>query len=626
MRAAPLLLVGLLVLVAAWWDGAFDMRYWAPLTLLSLALLLALTLAGTLRTPAWGPAGIALAAIWAFAAYAMLSAAWAESIADAWEGAARTIFYAASFTLAVTVPAGRRGRAWVGAGLLLGVVAIGVATEVRLLAGDTGAFLAGRLNDPIGYRNGTAALFSIAAWPLVGIAARRGFGSGWRAAALAALVLTLGLAFLTQSRGMLIGLAAGGAVSLAIGPDRLRRCWVALAAIALIAIGSGPLLEAYHASGSGTGSASAADIRTAALALALLCAVSFLTGLFAFVFDNGLRSDELARGLRAGAAVALAAVTAIVLVVALVKVGNPVGYAEDKWDEFTAVESTTATGTRLGTVSGPRYDIWRIAVDQFGEAPLVGAGEGGYRFAYYEERRTDRNLADAHSLPLRLLAETGLIGFALFALWLGAVAVAVARRAREEHPVTRTGIAGLAAAGAVVVAQSTVDWLWLIPAVFGLAVLALGLAAHDEDDAGPLALWPLPRTLAALALGAAIVSVGALFLSGIYERRARSEAFESSQASLSAARSAERLNPVSVTPLYLQASALETEGRRGAARDALLEALELESSNFVTLGLLGDLEVRAGNVMRARGYYRRALALNPLDLGLRELSVRAGEQ
>jgi O-antigen ligase len=626
VRAAPLLLIGLLVLVAVWWDGAFDMRYWAPLTLLALALLLALTLAGALRAPAWGPVGVAVAAIWVFAVYAMLSATWAESAADAWEGAARTIFYAASFTLAVAVPAGRRGRTWVAAGLLLGVVAIGVATEARLLAGDTGAFLAGRLNDPIGYRNGTAALFSIAAWPLAGVAARRGVGSGWRAAALAALVLMLGLAFLTQSRGMLIGLTAGGAVSLAIGPDRLRRTWIALAAVVLIALGSDPLLEAYHASGSGTGTASASDIRGAAAVLALLCVVSFLAGLFAFVFDNGLRSDELARGLRATAAAGLVVVAALAVAVALVKVGNPVGYAEDKWDEFTAVESTTVTGTRLGTVSGPRYDIWRIALDQFGEAPVAGAGEGGYRFAYYRERRTDRNLADAHSLPLRLLAETGLIGFGLFLLWVGALALAIARRAREAPPGARVGIAGLAAAGTVVVAQSTVDWLWLIPALFGLAVLALGLAAHGEDDSGPLALWPLPRTLAALALSAAILSVGALFLSGIYERMARSKAFESSQAALSAARSAERLNPVSVTPLYLQASALETEGRRRVARGALLEALEQEPSNFVTLGLLGDLEVRAGNEVGARGYYRRALALNPLDVGLRELSRRGGGQ
>jgi len=621
LKAAPLLVMALLTLAAVWWDGAFDLRYWAPLTLCSLALLLALVLAGTLSFPERGALSLAVVAIWAFAAYAMLSAAWSETAADAWESAARAIFYAALFTLAVTSPAGGQGRRWVGAGLVIGVLLTGVVSEVRLLSGDTGAFLAGRLNDPIGYRNGTAALFSFAAWPLVGFAARRGHASGLRAAALAGAVLLTGLAFLTQSRGMLLGLVCGGIVSLAIGPDRLRRSWLALAVVVAIALGSSPLLAPYHGSGSGTGAAAAADIRHAGVALALLCLGSFLVGLFAFVFDNGLRSPQAARGLRSVAAGGLIVLVSALAVGALVKAGDPVSYAEGKWDEFSEVEMSTATGTRLGTVGGPRYDIWRVALDQFREAPLAGAGEGSFRFAYYRERRTDRNLADTHSLPLRLLAETGLIGFGLFALWLIALAAAIAAGARRASPGARAGIAGLAAAGTVVVAQSAVDWLWLIPALFGLAVLALGLAGRSEGELDP----PRPQGLAvrvpvALVLLAAILSVGALFLSGVYVRKARQQALASPQAALASARTAGRLDPVSVTPLYLQAGALESEGRRAEARRMLLDALDLEQDNFVTLGLLGDLEVRAGNEAVARRYYRRALVLNPLDTGLQKLS------
>jgi O-antigen ligase len=619
--AAPLLVVGLLLLAAVWWDGAFDLRYWAPLTLLCLALLLALALAGTLALPRSGAVTLAVGAIWAFAAFTLLSAVWAESAAAAWEGGARAIFYAALFSLAVATPTGPHARRWLAAGLVLGVVATGLVSEVRLLAGDTGAFLAGRLNDPIGYRNGTAALFSFAAWPLVGFAARRGYGSGLRAAALAAVVLLVGLAFVTQSRGMVLGLACGGVVSLAIGPDRMRRCWLALAVIAAIALGSSDLLAPYDASGSGVGTAAAADIRHAGVALALLCAGSFLAGLFVFVYDNGLRSPGFARGLRGAAAAGLIVIASALLVGALVKAGNPVSYAGDKWDEFSEVEASSATGTRLGTVSGPRYDIWRVAVDQFRAAPLAGAGEGSFRVAYYRERRTDRNLADAHSLPLRLLAETGLIGAGLFVLWLAALAFAIASTARLAPAGERAWIAGLAAAGTVIVAQSTVDWLWLIPALFGLAVLALGLAARGEDDAGEPRPWSLaPRALIGLALLAAIASAGALFLSGVHVRKARQQALASPAASLASARTAGRLDPVSVTPLYLQAAALETEGSRAAARAALRDALDLEQDNFVTLALLGDLEVRAGNEAVARAYYRRALALNPLDTGLRKLS------
>lgn len=615
-----MLLVGLLTLVSIWWDGAFDLRYWAPLTLLALALLVALALAGTLSWPAGGALAVAVAAIWAFAAWTMLSAAWADSAAAAWEGAARAIFYAALFTLALAAPVGGQWRRQVGAGLVLGLLAVGVATEVRLLVGDTGAFLAGRLNDPIGYRNGTAALFAMAAWPLVGFAARRGCASGFRAVAFAGAVLVVGLAFLTQSRGMLIGVVCGGAVSLAIGPDRLRRSWLAVAVAVAVAAGSSALLAPYHGSGSGTGAAAAGDISHAGVALALLCVASFSLALLAFVYDNGLRSPASARGLRALAGGGLAVLVAALAIGALARAGNPVTYAEGKWDEFTETESSTASGTRYGTVGGPRYDIWRVAVDQFREDPLVGAGEGSFRFAYYRERHTDRNLADAHSLPLRLLAETGLVGTCLFAAWLVALGAAIAGCARLAPPGERTWVAGLAAAGAVVVAQSAVDWLWLIPALFGLAVLALGLAARGEDEPLP---WPraiAPRLAIALVLSAAILSVGALFLSGVYVRKARQQAYSSAAASLDSARTAAALDPVSVTPLYLEAAALESEGRRPAARGKLHDALELEPSNFVTLGLLGDLEVRAGNDAVARRYYRQALALNPLDTGLRKLS------
>ena len=90
------------------------------------------------------------------------------------------------------------------------------------------------------------------------------------------------------------------------------------------------------------------------------------------------------------------------------------------------------------------------------------------------------------------------------------------------------------------------------------------------------------------------------------------------------ARTAERLNPLALPPRYLQAGALETLGRREDARRELLDALDREPQNFVTMALLGDLEVRAGHPRRARAWYRRALALNPVDVGLRRLAERPG--
>ncbi|MDQ3726044.1 MAG: tetratricopeptide repeat protein, partial [Actinomycetota bacterium] len=155
----------------------------------------------------------------------------------------------------------------------------------------------------------------------------------------------------------------------------------------------------------------------------------------------------------------------------------------------------------------------------------------------------------------------------------------------------------------------------------------LGVAAGDEPE--PVAdeepsRWSPGRALAVAGLAVAIFATGLLFLSDVYLRKARVEAATSPQAALDSARTAESLNPLAVDPLYLQASALETQGDAAGARAALREALDREPDNFVTLALLGDLETRAGKARQARLYYRRSLRLNPLDVGLRELSGEAG--
>ena len=271
-----------------------------------------------------------------------------------------------------------------------------------------------------------------------------------------------------------------------------------------------------------------------------------------------------------------------------------------------------------------------MALSEFDSQPLLGVGEGNYQFDYYRERRTDRNLSDPHSLPLALLSEKGIVGTLLFAVFLGGIGVAIARSARSCPDNERRTVAGLAAAGAAAIGQTTTDWLWLIPTVLGLGLLALSLAAlprgRREDRPEPLDLGPhgdrwraLARYGSAGLLAAAAVSIGLLFLSDLHVREARTE-FDRPAEQLSAAQQAEDLNPVWITPLYLQASALESRGKTGAARDALGEALAQEPENFVTLALLGDLEIRAGNQRAAREFYRRASELNPLDVGLQQLA------
>jgi len=635
LGAAPAGAVAALLVIACAFDGAFALRYWALITILALTILIATQFAGGIVLDR-GPLSIAVVLIWAFAAWTLLSALWAESAARAWEGADRTILYAA----VVTVPLALRGRRqalWVGQGIFFGVGAVAVITLIALFVSGTHLFQGGRLEDPLGYRNATATLFAFVFWPLIGLASERGRNTPLRAIAFSIATLSLGLAFLTQSRGVAIGLVCGAAVTLAIGPDRLRRTIFALAAAGGVAIFSGPMLHPYHAFQNGEVLTDSV-VNDASVALLVLTIVALLFGLFAALLDNGLRGSDTGDALRRVAPYGLAALGVIAVIAALVKIGNPVTYANDKWNEFRDINGTTTTSsTRLGSVGGQRYDLWRVAWKEFRSAPAGGVGEGNYLFDYYEDRATDRNLDDPHSLPFRLLAETGLIGSLLFGGVIVLLGVGVARAARESPPKDRRIIAGLAAGGAVVVGQSLTDWLWLIPTVTGLGLLSLALAATPRgraEDRPPRLQLPLFGNrerlvarygLAALLVGAA-VSVVFLYLGDLYTRKARDEQGSSVTAQLSAARTAADFNPVSITPLYLQASALEAEGHRGAGRAKLQDALSKEPDNFITLTLLGDLEVRDKHFSVAAHYYRRASELNPRDVGLQHLAETTAQR
>jgi tetratricopeptide (TPR) repeat protein len=330
-------------------------------------------------------------------------------------------------------------------------------------------------------------------------------------------------------------------------------------------------------------------------------------------------------------------VLVVAVIGALAAIGNPVTFARDKWDQFRALNGNTSnTSTRLVSVGGQRYDLWRVALKEFGSSPVLGVGADNYTFDYYRDRETNRNLSDPHSLLFSLLSELGIVGVGLFLAFCVGVVAALRRSWRLLAPQWRRPAIASAAAGAVLLGQSMVDWMWLIPGLtaIGLFLLAVAAAqataadlatdrAAEQTDLAPSRRAPAARLAAAAVLLAAIVGVLALFLSDAYIQRARS-VIGNPPAEVSAAKLASQFDPWAVDPHYLLASAYETMGHRPTAYRQLRDALALEPDNFATLGLLGDFEARGHNFVAARRYYRRALALDPLDTGLQQLA-RIGE-
>jgi hypothetical protein len=636
----PAAFVVVLLVVATSYEGAFAISRWGPLALLVLAVLLGALIAarGKLARAPSAAVIVLVASIWLLAGWSLLSMVWAQSSGDAFVAGDRMILYAAITTLPFVLPLSFRALVATGWSITLGVGAIALYVLVRLLAHGAPLFLAGRLNGPVDYRNATALLFALAVWPGVIAASARSYRRGIRAGALALATLCLGLAFLTQSRGIVLGLAIGAVPVFVLGPDRSRRAWVAILVVAGVAAASPWLLRPFHAFDGGHGYVSPHTIAVAAWALAILTVAAFAVGLLIALFDNGLRpGSSRMTNTRLVARVALVAIIVAIVCAAGIAIGNPITYAHNKWDQFRSLQSSTPTTTRLGTVGGQRYDLWRVAVDEFDSAPLLGVGADNYSFDYYVERRTNRNLEDPHSLVFALLSELGVVGLGLFLLWLGGTFAAIGSGWRTLPAASKRHAVAPAAAGAVMIGQSAVDWIWLIPGLTAIGLLSLAVAAAQVRAARA----PAPegvggveharsRTLTAIrlaavgALLAATVLVLAAFLSDAFVQRAWSVT-DNPRSELSVAQTAGWLDPWSVTPHYLQASAYETMGERAKAYGQLQDALALEPRNSASLGVLGDFEVRGGDFLAARAFYRRALALNPLDVGLQQLA-RIGER
>jgi hypothetical protein len=514
-----------------------------------------------------------------------------------------------------------RPAARLTADLLVAVLAaILTGTVIAYLVDPGGLFLAGRLEKPIAYRNGNAVLFAMAFWPLVLVAASRGVSPFVRPPALALATAAAGLAFLTQSRGVLIGTAFGAIAVLALGPERLRRALTALIAVVPVALFSHRLLQPYDTFG--VKNETVPSALTDARGALLLAALAALAAGCAIVAGDHLLRGRARRAARVLAMVALAAVCVGAAGAAAAKVGDPVGYVRDKADEFTALQNTDNGTTRFGSVGGQRSDLWRVALKEFGGQPVAGVGEGGYPVGYYVHRRTDRNVVAAHSLPFGTLAELGLVGILLLLTFVISSGTVIARGVRAVDPGDRRRVASLAAVAAVFLGQAIVDWFWTIPGLSGLAVTALGIAivlvAGDRRPTGPPSR--VRRVVPAVACGLLALVVATQVLSARAVDRARIAPDQ--QVRLDRARTAARLNPFATSPEYLQAGALEALGRPVAARDKLLGVLHEEPLVFVTPALIGDLETRRGNRTAARLWYRRAASRNPLDTGLRKLAAR----
>ncbi len=622
-RAGALIAEGpaLLLSVPLWvwwacWRGAYPATVWVP-GLAYLALVAVLLAVLVPRPPLRGARAVALAGILALAAWSSLSLLWADEKGFAWEGAGRTWLAAAAFALPTLWPPTRRA-------LLGGAAAFPVAVACGMVAGllpalaDATGLSEGRLQAPTGYANATGALCVMGALPALVLCARRERAPGLRVALLALAGALAGAALLTQSRGAVAAAAAGLLIAFAIGPGRVRLLLpTALVAVG-VALAAPTILAVRRAALDGRGAPALDD---AALALALLAAGLALAGAAYVVLDRRTAvSPRVSRGLSwaAGAACALALVGGVTVFV--VAEGDPVAWAQGRWDSFKHAHYTALdrADTRFtGDLGSNRYDYWRVSLDLFASHPVLGTGAENFAAPYLERRRVPKAPLYAHSVWFGTLGGLGLPGIlALLAFVGGALAglgLAMRRAAVSERAV-------LAAAGLPLVAllvHGSADWL----SPFGaLVVPAVGLAAAAGGPAGGAfaTRGATPRGRAGSALLAGVLVVVAVATLPVYvSSRLTESAFAVSRrdpdAALADLRRAQDWNPLAGVPAIAEGLVALRAGRPGPARTAFAAAVRRDPSSWFARLELGLLDVRAGQRVAGLAQLGEAVARNPRD-------------
>lgn len=136
----------------------------------------------------------------------------------------------------------------------------------------------------------------------------------------------------------------------------------------------------------------------------------------------------------------------------------------------------------LARSAGERFENWKAALAILGDAPLLGVGFMRFPAAYLAARSPEANITRyAHSSPLQLAAETGLVGGALIAAAALGLLVAVMKRARRETlPVRDVVLLGGAVAAA---ARMTVDYDGQVAQTASIAALLWGLLLASPTPA-----------------------------------------------------------------------------------------------------------------------------------------------
>jgi len=653
------LLVALTVL-----QGGYQPVVWLAAALAAVALWLWARLTFG-PAPALAPlARAALVALALYAAWSYASIRWAADPGAAVSGSDRTLFYFVLFALGASLPWTARRLELALSAYTLALGTIAAATLVALARHpDPAALQAGALASPLGYHNATAALGTIGALSAILLSSSRRLAWPLRGALGAAACACLQMSLLADSRGWLYTLPLVLIAVLALAPRRGRACAWGLVPLGATLATLPWILRSYAPAGSLYGAASERAsavlyLGWARAALVAALAGGVAVGALARVDRDWRLGAGPRRAFRALGAAALGAALLALLGGAALLVAD--GTAARVMRQFTGDAAVRPGVVRFAQLGGDRYDFWRVGWQSFLAHPLGGLGQDNFAQAYTLARRSLEEPTWVHSLELRLLSGTGIVGFALFAAFT-ALALMAARRAGGDgaNAARRRLVVAVALVPEVVwLVHGSFDWFWEIPALSGAAFWWLGAAAagarraHRREPAsrwrapraaighprraGKAIAWP-PRaiarplraafTVAAAALAAlALLALGSAYLGERAQAQASALAGSQPQRALAELRQARALEPFTYQPLALAAAIQLRLHRPAAALGEVAVGLARDRASWLLWFERSLAESAAGRPAAALAALARARGLDPREpvIALAQRRARSG--
>ena len=625
------------MLVWAVHNGGYDADTWYWGTLVLAAVLAAVLIArGRPRLSRASAAALAFFAL--YVAWSYLSIAWAQSPGDALDGSNRALLYLFVFALMLTLPWTPRGALVALVTFVLGVGVIAIVLLVRLASADhlAGLVIGGRLSSPTGYFNATAALFTMDALAATVLATRRELPALLRGVLIAFACAGLQLAVTVQSRGWLFTLPLVLIVAIAVVPDRLRVAAAAVFPIAAVGLQLRPLLNLFE-----TPSSSALDhaASRAGHAALLTCVAAFLVGTLIAWRESRVQLPGFTRTRRrvVGAVVIAIAIVGVSIAGVSATHGHPFSFISRQWRGFSHPETSFSSASHFGDVGSGRYDYWRVALDAVIAHPVGGLGQDNFADYYVKRRHTAQEPEWTHSLELRLLAQTGLVGFALFTAFLIAALTAALRARRRDDALIRA-VAGIALLPLVVwLIHGSIDWFWEIPALSGPALGFLGLAgalsASEQPEAAGAAaegqrssrlFLPRPVAIAGATLAVlAVVVVVALPYLSVREVSLATNARQSDPAAaLRDLSRAAKLNPLSADPGRVGGAIALQTGKYTTAEQRFGQSISREPGGWYSWLGRGLAESALGHSAIAHQDFETARSINSQQPAVREALAR----